>query len=392
MKKCRLPKNPAEKAVLTFDGKFLTEVLKRVDSVTRFSESADALTHSHLLASFKGDVFVIGRTPDTFVCHEIVGASCTVDTVFNIDPKSLMGLIAKRGLLEAEYDHPMVKMKEAKGRYKAEFKVKQLSPEQVPMVEEGLRHHIEGGHVMERDVIDKMNEGIRAVRIKDVITDEAIICRVMCDGKHMKVISPGDWTSAQYIAPFKKQVESFRFSMTGAMFDLVNKFCGDEKVTFHVDSSAFTAEAESFVMTLPPVQSNDEDYRFVENMLNDLGKPVVAVNITGDLQTPFNNIATLVDAKGNVNAQIHVKKKELRIKFGNDSGSASDALKLSKETKKEFKTLVDTRIMRELLRNIGKEETHDLGFYGSSVNDLSAFTLRYENDVRSLLYFGYVPQ
>lgn len=392
MKKCVLPKNPSDSSKLTFNGKFMTEVLKRVDSVTRFSESADTLTHSHLLVCYKGDVFIVGRTPDTFVCHEVNGATSETDTVFNIDPKHLLGLINKREMLDVEYRYPMVSMKEQKGRYKSEFKVQQLSPEQIPMVEEGLRHHIQGGHTMSREVIEKMNDGIKLTRIKDHITDETIICRVMCDGRTMKVISPGDWTATQYISDLKKEVEAFRFSMTGQMFDLVNKFCGDEKVTFHVDSSAFTAEAESFVMTLPPVQSTDEDYRFIDNMFSDLGKPITEMKVKGDFLAPFLNIGSIMDSKGNVFAQIKAAKQRLTIKFGNDKGSVQDALKLGKEVKKEIEALLDIRIMKELLKNVTKEESHQMGFFGSSINDLTSFTLSYKNEERSLLYFGYLPQ
>lgn len=391
MKKCRLPKTPADKIDISLDGKFLTEVLKRVDSVTRFSESADALTHSHLLVTYMGDVFVIGRTPDTFVCHIVNGASSSGDTAFNIDPKSLMGLISKRGALELNYTHPQVFIKEQKGRYKSDFKVKQLSPEQIPMVEEGLRHHIKGGHEMGREVIDAMTEGVKATRIKDPITNEAVICRVDCDGKKMQVTSPGDWTSARFITKIKKACEPFRFSLTGEMFDLVSKFCGNEKVTFHVDTSAFAAEAESFVVTLPPIQSSDEDYRFIENTLQALGKPVTTLTVNGDLSAPFANIATLVDGKGNTNATLMLKKKEFRLKFGNDAGNVQDSLTLDAPVPKEFKTLLDMRIMRELLKNIGKQEQHLMGFHGQSLNDLNAFTLKYDDDKRQILYFGYIP-
>ena len=391
MKTCRLPKNPAKKCNLTLDGTFLSDILKRVDSVTRFSESADKLTHIHLLVTYKSDVFVLGRTPDTFVAYQVPGATADTDTIMNIDPIQLTGLISKRKELNVEYDGKLLLISEQKGKYKAEVKVRPVSAEQIPMVEQGLHHHIEGGHQMTREVIDAMTQGVKMTRLKDTITGQAIMCRVICDGTSLSIVSPGHWTSSRYRAELKKKAPAFRFSLTGEMFDLIYRFCGEEKVTFHVDSSSFAAESDSFVLTLPPVQASDEDYRYMDNMLASLGKPLIGCVIKGDLSAPFANISTLIEKKGNTNAKLTVKKQEFKLKFGNDSGSVQDSLKLAKPVEREFNTNLDMRIIRELLRNIGREEKHHMGFHGSSINELKAFSLNYKFEGFTLLYFGYLP-
>lgn len=392
MKKCRLPSKPSTSSTLDIDGNKLSDILKRVDSVTRFSESTDKLTHIHLLISYNSDVFILGRTPDTFVAHHVPGATSTKDIICNIDPVQLGGLIAKRGELVLEYDGRTINMTAKKGKYKSEFKIKPVSEEQIPMVEEGLRHHIKGGHEMSRDVIEKMTTGIRYTRLKDQITDEAVICRVECLGDSLRVTSPGNWTSARYSAKLSKKNEKFRFSLSGSMFDLVSKFCGEDRVNFHVDSGAFAVESDSFVLTLPPIQSSDEDYRFIDNMLEQLGKPILGCVVKGDLSAPFSNIATLLEKKANTYASLVVKKKEFRIKFSNDSGSIQDSLPLAKEVSHEVKTRLDMRFMRELLRAIGKEDRHAMGFHGSSLEGLNAFSLNYTFGEDKLLYFGYLPK
>lgn len=391
MKTCRLPKKPAKTCNITLNGTILSDILKRVDSVTRFSESDDKLTHIHLLVSYKNDVFVLGRTPDTFVAYQVPGAVADSDTLFNIDPIQLTGLINKRKELTVEYTGKELNIAETTGKYKAGVKLRPVSDEQIPMVEQGLRHHIEGGHVMSREVIDAMTQGVKLTRLKDTITDQTIICRVVCDGTSLSIISPGHWTSSRYRADLKKKADPFRFSLTGEMFDLIYRFCGEEKVTFHVDSTAFAAESDSFVLNLPPVQASDEDYRYMDNMLAQLGKPLMGVVIKGDLSAPFANISTLIEKKGNTNAKLLIKKKEFRLKFGNDSGSVQDSLTLAKPVEKEISTNLDLRIMRELLRSIGREEKHNMGFHGANINSLNAFSLNYKFDSYALLYFGYLP-
>ena len=392
MKKCRLPKKPSTAVTISLDGNKLADILKRVDSVTRFSESKDSLTHIHLIVAYESDVFVLGRTPDTFVAHHVPGAVASKDTIFNVDPMQLSGLIAKRGELDLEYNGKNVFLTAKTGKYKSEFKVKPISEEQIPMVEEGLRHHIKGGHEMSRDVIEKMTTGIRYTRLKDPITDESIICRVECTGETIRVTTPGNWTSARYTAQLGKKNEKFRFSLSSTMFDLVSKFCGDDKVNFHVDSESFAAEGDSFVLTLPPIQASSEDYLFIDNMLAQLGNPLLGCVIKGDLSAPFANIAPLIDKKTGTNASLVIKKKEFRIKFANDSGSVQDALTLAKPIEKEITTKLDMRIMKELLRTIGREERHAMGFHGANINQLKAFTLNYKFGEDKLLYFGYLPQ
>lgn len=391
MKTCRFPKNPAKTCNITLTGTILSDILKRVDSVTRFSESDDKLTHIHLIVTYKSDVFVLGRTPDTFVAYQIPDATADSDTVINIDPIQLTGLINKRKELTVEFDGKMLNIAETKGKYKAGVKVRPVSAEQIPMVEQGLRHHIEGGHPMSREVIDAMTQGVKLTRLKDTITNQTVICRVVCDGKSLAITSPGHWTSSRYRAELKKKAEAFRFSLTGEMFDLIYRFCGEEKVTFHVDTTAFAAESDTFVLTLPPIQASDEDYRYMDNMLAQLGKPLLGCVVKGDLSAPFANISTLLEKKGNTNAKLTVKKKEFRLKFGNDSGSVQDSLTLSKPIEREITTQLDLRIMRELLKSIGREEKHSMGFHGSSINALNAFSLNYKFDTHTLLYFGYLP-
>ncbi|QYW05190.1 hypothetical protein pEaSNUABM21_00176 [Erwinia phage pEa_SNUABM_21] len=392
MKTCRLPKKPSKSCNITLTGTLLSDILKRVDSVTRFSESDDKLTHIHLIVTYKSDVFVLGRTPDTFVAYQVPGATADTDTVFNIDPNSLNGLITKRKELTLTFDGKQVAIAEQNGKYKADFKIRPLSDEQIPMVEQGLKHHISGGHPMSREVIDAMTQGVRLTSMKDTITNQTIICRVVCDGKSMKIQSPGHWTSSRYTCDLKKKAEPFRFSLTGAMFDLVYRFCGEEKVTFHVDSSSFAAESDSFVLTLPPIQASDEDYRYMDNMLVQLGKPLIGVVVKGDLSAPFTNISTLIEKKGNTSAKIILKKKEIKFKFGTDAGNVQDSMSLAKPVERELSAHLDLRIMRELLKSIGREEKHSMGFHGANINKLTAFSLNYKFDTHSLLYFGYLPQ
>lgn len=391
MKTCRLPKKPAKTCNITLNGSILSDILKRVDSVTRFSESDDKLTHIHLLVSYKNDVFVLGRTPDTFVAYLVPGASSDQDTLFNIDPIQLTGLINKRKDLTVEFTGKELNIAETAGKYKAGVKVRPISEEQIPMVEQGLRHHIEGGHTMSREVIDALTQGVKLTRLKDTITGQTVYCRVVCDGKSLSIVSPGHWTSSRYRAELKKKVEPFRFSLTGEMFDLIYRFCGEEKVTLHADTSSFAAESESFVLTLPSVPASDEDYRYMDNMLAQLGQPLMGVVVKGDLSAPFANISTLLEKKGNTNAKLLVKKKEFRLKFGNDSGSVQDSLTLAKPVEKEITTNLDLRIMRELLKSIGREERHAMGFHGANINSLNAFSLNYKFDTHTLLYFGYLP-
>lgn len=394
MKTCKLPTKPSASCEIELDGKALTEVLKRVDSVTGFSESIDKLTHIHMLVVHDKDVFIIGRTPDTFVAYHLEGAKGTKDSMFSIDPKQLQGLIAKRDKLIMSFDFNQssdVTIEAVKGKYRAEYKTRQVSSEQIPMVNEGLRHHIEGGHSMSKEVIDRMTQGIRLTRLTDPYTSSPVICRVECTGDELKVTSPGNWTSSRYEAELEESVNPFRFSLSGGMFDLIYKFIDGDAVTFHADSASFAAESDNFVVTLPPIQSNDNDYRRVDDLYQNLGKPVVSATLQGDISAPFTNISSILDKKGKAAATIEFKKKDVRIEFANDSGRVSDALKSKNAMATAVKAKLDLRVMNVIMKNIAKEPEHVLGLHGASVKSLSAFSLTYSNKEYDLLYLGYLP-
>lgn len=394
MKKCKLPTKPSNSCTLSIDSKALTEVLKRVDNVTGFSESNDKLTHVHLMVVTGGDVFVIGRTPDTFVAYHLEGATGSDDTMFNIDPKQLLGLIAKRGDIEMSFDWKKgaeVHIKAVKGKYRADYKTRLVSPEQIPMVTEGLRHHLSGGHSMTTEVINAMTQGIRLTRLKDPYTNAAIICRVECTGDELQITSPGNWTSSRYSTELDEEVTPFRFSLSGGMFDLIYKFIDKDAVTFHADSASFAAESTNFVVTLPPIQSNDNDYRAVDSLRDGLGKAIVSTTLLGDISAPFTNIASILDKKGKATASIAITKKAVNIGFSNDAGSIRDTLKSLKPAKTEVTSKLDLRIMSDILKNVSQMDKHVFGLHGSSVKQLKAFSLEYKQKDYELLYIGYLP-
>lgn len=390
MKKCKLPERPATGVGFKFDAKELAGVLKKVDNVTRFSQSNDKLTHIHLICSYKSQVFVIGRTPDTFVAYLLPNAMADGDTVFNIDPVQLAGLIAKRSSMTATYEGREVDMREVKGRYQTKFKVRPLSPEQIPMVNEGLRHHLQGGNEMSEEVIQKMVEGVRLCRLKDTITQESIICRVECEDKNMRVSSVSNWASSKFTTKLKEKVAAFRFSLSVEMFDLVMQFCGKNKVSFFADSNSFAAESEEFVLTLPPIQSTDQDYQYIDVMENAMGAPLIALTLKGDITAPFENIMTLVDVKANTRVDVKFEKKSMHIGFDNDSGSVRDSVNLEKAVEREIATVFDIRILREMLRNIGKESEHRLGLHGT-LKKFKSMSLNYDLKEGKLVYFGFIP-
>ncbi|AXG66562.1 hypothetical protein JA13_159 [Dickeya phage vB_DsoM_JA13] len=390
MKKCKLPDRPITNVGFKFDAKELSAILKKVDSVTKFSQSNDKLTHIHLICSYKSNVFVIGRTPDTFVAHLVPNAIADGDTVFNIDPAQIDGLIAKRSSMTAMYTGREVEMQEVKGRYSSKFKVRPISPEQIPMVNEGLRHHLSGGNEMSQEVIDKMVEGVRLCRIKDTITQASVICRIECEGKNMRVASVSNWASSKYVTKLEDKVDSFRFSLSVEMFDLVMKFCGKNKISFFADTNSFAAEAEDFVLTLPPIQSTDQDYQYIDVMENAMGKALMSLKIKGDMSAPFENIYTLVDVKANTRVNVSVEKKTMHIGFDNDSGSVRDSLILESAVERPFESQFDIRILREMLRNIGREKEHLLGFHGT-LKKFKAMSLYYQLKDCQLTYYGFIP-
>lgn len=399
MKKCKLPNKVGAKFSFSVKSQNLVKVLSRVDLVTKFSDADDTLTNVHLVVAYGGDVFIIGRTPDTFIAHHVAEAKADGDGAFNIDPKQLQGLVDKRAEVNLNFDGTAVNITSTTSKYSATFKTKTLASEQIPLVSEGLRHHVNGGNSIPDQLIELLTEGVRCTKIKDCYSPtNPVICRVECTGKELEVTSLTNWHASRFVAKLGKKlaksVEPFRFSLSTQMFDLLYRVIDGQTAVLSADTTSFAAEADSFVLTLPPIQSSDADYRAVRDYYGSLQKPLIKSMLGPGLGATLSNIGSFVGKKEKPAVTITVGPKRASVSFANDSGNLTDAIKvISTSVKDKHPVRMDYTVLGEILKHVPDvSEGHSFDVYGNSIKELKMFSIHYETDVFSLDHLGYLPQ
>lgn len=399
MRKCVLPSKPNKKFQIKVKSSSLVQVLNRVDLVTKFSDVDDTLTNVHLVVACEGQVFVLGRTPDTFIAHWVPDAESSNDGAFNVDPKQLKGLVDKRDELTLDFDGSAVEIAAVKGKYSATFKTKALSSEQIPLVSEGLRHHIKRGTEMPDTLIAALRKGVSLTKVRDCYTPTTpVVCRVSFDGAELEVTSRTNWHASRFVTKIDKKTakksSQFRFSLSVGMFELLDRVLADQPAVFSADTTQFAAESESFVLTLPPIQSSDVDYSLVREYFEALKKPLISSVFAEGLGSALNNIKSFVGKKEKPAVTITIAPKRATIAFANDNGSLSDAIKISKTnvTDKQ-KVRMDYTVLGEILKYVPDANAgHSFDVYGDSLAALKMFTIVVSNDDYKLQHVGYLPQ
>ena len=399
MRNCVLPAKPGKKFQMTVSSKSMVNVLNRVDLVTKFSEADDSLTNVHLLVACEGQVFVIGRTPDTFIAHWVDGATSSADGAINVDPKQLKGLIDKREEVVLDYDGSAVTVTATKGKYTAVFKTKALSVEQIPLVQEGLRHHVDGGHKIDGDVMGLIRQGISMTKMKDIYTpSNPVICRIIADGSNLTIGSMTHWHASRFQAPLpksKKAKREFRFSLSVQMFDLLNRVVDGQPAQFSADVASFSAESDTFVLVLPPIQSSDSDYSIIDSYFESLKeKPLISAVFSSGLSSALTNIGSFVSKKEKPSLTMTIGPKTAAIAFSNDAGSVSDSIKIkSSSVDSKHPVRMDYTLLCEVLKLLPDSASgQSFAVYGNSIKELKMFNVAYKTPEFSVSHIGYLPQ
>lgn len=402
MRNCVLPSKPGKKFQLTVKCSSMVQVLNRVDLVTKFSEADDSLTNVHLIVACEGQVFVIGRTPDTFIAHWVENATSSSDGAFNVDPKQLKGLIDKRDEVILDFDGSAVTVTATKGKYTAVFKTKALSVEQIPLVQEGLRHHVDSGHRIDGDIMAMIRQGISLTKIKDVYTPSSpVICRIVSNGEGLTVSTMTHWHASRFSAALPKSGKKkdskreFRFSLSVQMFDLLSRVIDGQDAQFSADVASFSAEADSFVLVLPPIQSSDSDYSVIDEFFESLkSKPLIQAVFSSGLSSALTNIGSFVGKKEKPSLTLTVGPKNASVSFSNDAGSVSDSIKIkSSSVDSKIPVRMDYTLLCEILKLLPESASGQaFSVYGNSIKELNMFNVQHKSAEYTISHLGYLPQ
>jgi hypothetical protein len=244
-----------------------------------------------------------------------------------------------------------------------------------------------------------IRQGISMTKMKDIYTpSNPVICRIIADGSNLTIGSMTHWHASRFQAPLpksKKAKREFRFSLSVQMFDLLNRVVDGQPAQFSADVASFSAESDTFVLVLPPIQSSDSDYSIIDSYFESLKeKPLISAVFSSGLSSALTNIGSFVSKKEKPSLTMTIGPKTAAIAFSNDAGSVSDSIKIkSSSVDSKHPVRMDYTLLCEVLKLLPDSASgQSFAVYGNSIKELKMFNVAYKTPEFSVSHIGYLPQ
>lgn len=337
------------------DSKSLTNAINKVTTVSAFSNSGENEKHHFIVAS-GGNLFVIGYSTETFICLKVSDVEVTSNGSVGFVPNILQGLIKNRKELSFEFEKGVLSISAVKGKYNARMNTIAVTEDHTPHIERMLSTKSKtSGSSMSGPLLQEIRKGVKLADLKDYYNDEQILCAIRVKEGLLDVSSHDNFHMAYY----KTKVEadnSFELAIPVTTFKLLDRFITDEgeDADFFLDSKHFRIVGSTYMVSLPPVQVDEDYFDRVPGYVKSLKNPMVELKFEGAAINTVDNMFTISD--DDTRLSLSVKSNgAVGISLSTDNGKISDGFK-SKSVKidgaEKVDFMIDPRIFADLFSKV----------------------------------------
>jgi hypothetical protein len=336
------------------DSSKLSKAITKALTVSSFSNSADGDKH-HMLISSDGNLYVVGYSSETFILLQVDGVETDGNGALDFVPTILQGLIKNRNELSFKFSNGRLEFKAVKGKYSGSINTNSVDEDQLPHLKRMMQVKSKSGGSISGTMIEEIRKGVKCADLKDYYNDEQILCAIRVKDGQLDVSSHDNFHMSYY----KSEVEAsdnFSLAVPVVTFKLIDKFISDEKedADFHLDNKQFKIVGKSYMITLPPVQVEDDYFDRVPGYIKTLKNPLVEMKFNADAIRTVDNMFTISDEDTRLSLTINESGK-VGISLATDNGKISDAF-VSKGVKidgeKEVAFMIDPRIFSDLFGKV----------------------------------------
>ena len=373
--------NPDKNSNFSFiaDANVLAKQLAKMVSVTSFSSASDSECH-HIMIANKGSVYLVGYSPETFVSVKLdVIEKPRTGGFLEFDVVSLQGLIKRRSELHIAFEDNQLKINAVKGKYSCYLKTVEVPPEYIARINKGLAQKSNSTELSVSDM-QELKEALSHTSLKSIYAtdkDSGLLCYITVSGGKLSVSAMDDLHMALYRASVNSKAK-FQLALSSSMFNLIFKFIEDEEnAKFALGSNGMSVFGESFVISLPPIQTEDIKFSLVQQFLKSVSsKRKCGFCLPNSAFDTIDNMNALAKNKEKFKFVLN-KKGAVKITIDTDNGSVSDMFKVSDSDSKEgHKWNVDPLMFYDLykkLKSLGSDIPIEL--YRPNVKDGAAFLI-----------------
>ena len=363
------------KFAFTADSAKLAAAIQKVVTVTSFSNCSDS-ERQHMIISYKKNLFVVGYSPETFIIMHVTGVVATKDGSCGFSPTILMGLIKNRKELEFSFESNRLYFSATKGKYKGDITTTAVSRDQMPYLERMMKAKSKSGGSLSGEMLDHIRTAVKYVDLKDFYNNSQILCAIRLRKGVLEVTSHDNFHMAFYKSKYADKKASFEMAIPVTTFKLIDKFVKDEggDVEFYPDDKQFKLVGSSYVVSLPPLQVEDDFYDRVPGFIKSLKNPAVEMNFNISGIKTVDNMFSIADEESKLALTVTDKGK-VAIKLSNDHGTVDDAFK-SDNTKvnigSKMSFMIDPRIFGDLFNKVRDREEVPMRLYSKKNKGVSS--------------------
>jgi len=337
------------------DSKSLMSAVNKATTVSAFSNSGEAEKHHFIIAS-SGNLFVVGYSTETFICLKVSNVEVDGNGSIGFVPTILLGLIKNRKELSFEFDSGVLSISAVQGKYNARMNTMAVTDDHTPHIDRMLRAKSKGeGSSMSGTLLEEIRKGVKLADLKDYYNDEQILCAIRVKSGMLDVSSHDNFHMAYYKAKVPSK-DTFELAIPVTTFKLLDRFITDEgeDADFFLDSKHFRIVGATYMVSLPPVQVDEDYFDRVPGYVKSLKNPMVELKFEGSAIQTVDNMFTISDDDTRLSLSVS-DKGNVGISLSTDNGKISDGFK-SKSVKidgaKKVDFMIDPRIFADLFSKV----------------------------------------
>lgn len=368
--------------------KALIDGLSRVMAVTNYVSSTDVGRH-HLLVAYKKKVYLCGYSTETGCLLHLEGFVAKRDGSVSLkEPEKIGKLLKGRTELNFAYEKQTLTLSEVKGRFSCTVASNFVTYDQAERIESISNSSQSKSQAMGGDLLKAIRSGVKYCRITDVHMKKTLLCAIKFDGKRVRVNSTCEFHAADYQTKAKCDSKPFMIALPADMFSTVDKFVGENDVTFIMSPAMFVSYGEGFVISFPPIDIDENRFESVTKLVDSQDDPVASFDVEAGFHTVQVNFSAY--ATNGERMLLKLDKKSVSFNLDTDSGSTKDKLKPKNlKTKTDFGVQVDPRTLDDIFRICPKSGGH-ISFFPLDPTDLTSirsYRVEYKLDDGSELVY-----
>lgn len=353
-------------------------MLTKVEQVTGYSGASDT-EKTFLFAILNEKLFILGYSPETFVLVRVPasdvskGSSC-----FGFIPSVVSGLIAGRGEMKFSYDGQLLKVSATKGRYTCDILTRPITDDQLPRINKNLNINADSAKSLDTETLSLLRAGIKYAELKDVYAESgksSLLCLISLRKGLLTIDSFDNFHLSSYRTKVDTD-EHFRLAIAEQTFALIEKFfTQDTDAKFFISDTGLRVQNSEFIVSLPSVQVDDEQYSMVSNYLKSLNKPNISLGLSKDAVTTVNNMLTIAGKDSRFEFAVS-PKGAVQLSLAVDGGTVQDTFKCKEldmgKISKPVKFKIDPRLFVDLFRKLKGESSYPLDLHFSKDQEEAA--------------------